>query len=45
MLKTSPAVSSGGLRLCVVDWLAITIPFHFRFYSTSISGKPLLESG
>jgi hypothetical protein len=45
MLKTSPAVSSGGLRLCVVDWLAITIPFHFRLYSTSISGKPLLESG
>jgi hypothetical protein len=45
MTKTFPAVSSGGLRLCVVDWLTITIPFHVRLYSTSISGKPLLESG
>jgi hypothetical protein len=45
MTKTSPAVSSGGLRLCVVDWLAITIPFHFRLNLTSVSGKPLLKTG
>jgi hypothetical protein len=45
MTKTSPAVSSGGLRLCVVDWLAIAIPFRFRLSLTSVSGKPLHETG